>query len=212
MKTSRLVTASFALAFAAPVAAQNGAMWVDDYGRMMSMEFAGGSGAAPAPVDRSPAEMAAVFRKACIDTQADPAGLAAAAVALGLAADPLTVPVGKKAPPVVLNIHRAPGLVVSQTGGFFAAKVAQCNVTFYVNALPDRADMAAAVTAALGTSPANAASATKKNGTPNKNYEPEWATSFGGTPQVVAAHVGKGSQYMPGNRVQIAVRAVRKAK
>ena len=212
MNKIRAAIALLIAASATAAGAQNGAMWVDNYGRMMSMQFAGGSAPAPAPHDRSPAEYAGLFKKVCLETGGDPSTLGSALTQAGLAAEPFTIPAGKKAPPVTLNLWRGRGAVVSQSSGFFAAKDAQCNVTYYVRTLPDRAALTAALSEAMGAQPANAAKAIKKNGRPNNNYQPEWAATIGGAPAVVVAHVAKGYQSMPGDRVQIAVRAVRKAK
>ena len=209
-----LASAIFAASLAGPALAQNGAMWVDEYGRMMSMQFTGADAPAPQPHERSAAEMAALFKKVCLDTDGDPGRLGPAIVLAqaGLMPEPFTIPGGKKMQPVTLNIWRGRGAVVSQTGGFFASKVAQCNVVFYVDRLLPPAELTAALSQAFGAAPANAAAATKKNGKPNNNFVPEWAAAIGGAPAVVVAHVAKGYSAMPGNRVQIAVKAVRKAK
>jgi len=189
------------------MAAQSGAMWVDSSGRMLSMQFAGGNGAPPAPLDRPAAEMARLFKAICLGD----GNFGAAATTAGLTADPLTVPAGKKAPPLVLNMWRGEGLVVSQTGGFFAAPNAQCNAVFYVATLPAQQDVTDALGAALGSPPSNLAVATDKSGKPKKYYSPEWTLDGPDGGRIVTAFVQKGDQYMPGNRVHIAVRAARKA-
>ena len=191
----------------APVsaAAQGGAMWVDRQGRMMSLQFSGGNGAPPAPADRTAAQIAALFQSLCVATEGDPARIAAAAAAAGagLTAQPETVPGARNAPPLVLDIWRGEGLVVTRTAGFFAAPNAQCNAIFYVPSLPDKAAVVAALTAALGAPPANADQAVRRNGRPNPHYAPEWSVAGG---RMVVAHVVAGSQYMPGNRVHIGIR------
>jgi hypothetical protein len=214
MNRSSAAIALLIAASATAASAQNGAMWVDEYGRMMSMQFAGGGAPAPEPLDRSPGDYAGLFKKVCLETGGDPAKLGSAETLAqaGLVGEPFSVPAGKKAPPVVLNLWRGRGAIVSQSPGFFAAKDAQCNVTYYVRTLPDRTRLTAALSAALGAQPVNAAKATKKNGQPNNNYQPEWAATINGAPAVIVAHVAKGYQSMPGDRVQIAVRAVREAK
>jgi hypothetical protein len=214
MNRYRAGTALLLAAVATPAAAQNGAMWVDEYGRMMSMQFAGGGAPAPAALDRSPAEYAGLFKKVCLETGGDPAKLGSTETLAqaGLTAEPFTIPAGKKAPPVTLNLWRGRGAVVSQSPGFFAARDAQCNVTYYVRTLPDRSAVTAALSAAMGAQPVNAVKAVKKNGQPNNNYQPEWATTIQGAPAIVIAHISKGYQSMPGDRVQIAVRAAKKAK
>jgi hypothetical protein len=212
MKPSLLPSLAVLMAGAmgAPASAQDGAMWLDDRGRMMSMQFGGPVAGAPAPLDRTPAAMAAQFKRLCLDTNGDPAAIAVAAerAEAKLASKPFELAAGKKAPPIKLDIWSGDGLVVARTAGFFAAPVAQCNAIFYVNSLPDAESVTAAVSALVGSPPTNAADATKKNGKPNKSYEPEWAVTGG---QIIVAHVAKGNQYMPGNRVHLAIRAQKKA-
>lgn len=194
-------------------AAQNGAVWLDDVGRMMTMQFAGGSGTPPDPIDRSPQQMVELFKALCVDTNGDPAriDLAAKAPNASLEAEPFTIAGTKKAPPLVLGIWRGQGIVLSRTDGFFAAPDAQCNTVFYVNVIPDRQSLTDALASSLGSAPTNVAKAMKKNGKPNNGYVPEWSVLSGtGTKQVIAAYVSKGSPYAPGNRVQIAIRAPKK--
>jgi hypothetical protein len=196
---------------AGPAAAQNGAMWVDPFGRMMSMQFAGGGGMPPRPMDRTAAQMAALFETLCLETGGDPAQIAPAATSAGLDAAPFTVPAGKKAAPISMNVWTGPGLALSQTGGFFAAPNAQCNATFYVANLPAGPELTAALTEAIGLAPSNSAKATDKNGKPRKNFSPEWTVTGPAGAQIVTAMIGRDSQYMPGSRVQISVRAAKKA-
>jgi hypothetical protein len=193
-----------------PAFAQSGAMWVDPIGRMMSMQFVGGNVAAPGPRDRSPAEMAGLFKTLCLDNGGDGAGLAAAAGAAGLSAVPHTIPGSKKTGPVTLGVWTGEGVTVSQTSGFFAAPTAQCNATFYVRALPERQAVTDALAAVIGAAPSNLASATDKKGRPKKYYNPEWSLDAGGEPRIVTVFVAKGYSGMPGDRVQISVRAARK--
>lgn len=169
-------------------------MWVDRYGRMLSLTFSGPPPAPPAGVDRTPAEMAAQFTRLCVEAAADPA-------AEGLTAAPYASGGGRN--PLVLDIWRGEGLVLSRTEGFFAAPNAQCNAVFYVNTLPERQAVVDAVSAALGAQPSNAAQATRRNGRPNRNYVPQWSI---GAARVVVAHVGRGTGYMPGDRVHLSIR------
>ncbi|HEX8481889.1 MAG TPA: hypothetical protein VF650_08310 [Allosphingosinicella sp.] len=194
---------------AAPAGAQNGAMWVDQYGRMVSMQFAGGSDA-PGPVDRSAAEMAALFKSLCLDGGGSENGLARAAKAADLFANPHVVPGSKKTGPITLEVWNGEGIAVSRTDGFFAARPAQCNATFYVSTLPDRTAVTSALSAAIGAEPSNLASAVDKKGKAKNDFTPEWTASGASGPTIVTAMVGKGSRYMPGNRVQISVRAAKK--
>ncbi|MBO9714021.1 hypothetical protein [Sphingomonas sp.] len=201
--------AALAAAVPTPALAQHGALWVDDYGRMMTIEFAGVDDALPAPADRAPAEMAATFKRLCVETGAELAAIDSAASAAGLEAVPVQVPAAKKAPAATLGVWRASGLVVSQTGGGTVPQPKQCNAAFYVASLPDRPAVDEAMTAAFGP-PANAAEAVRK-GKPNRNYKPGWTvTGADGSPWTIAAFVVADSRYTPGNRVQISIRAAKK--
>ncbi|HEX8238890.1 MAG TPA: hypothetical protein VF574_04020 [Allosphingosinicella sp.] len=199
------------VALAAPSWGQNGAMWTDYRGGLVSIQFAGGGSPAPAPMDRPAAEMADLFKRLCLDSGGDEAGVALAATAAELTPTPHVVPGTKKAGPLTLNIWTANGLTLSRTDGFFAAPAPQCNTTFYVSTLPTRPDLTAAMNAAVGAQPSNLAAATDKKGQPKKNFSPEWTIDGPGGPRIVFASIGKSSQYMPGNRVQISVRAAKKA-
>jgi hypothetical protein len=196
---------------ASPAFAQSGAMWVDPIGRMMSIQFAGGNSAAPGPSDRGAAEMARLFKTFCLDNWRDADALTAAAAAGGLSAVPHTIPAGKKAATITLGVWVGEGLTLSATSGFFAAPTAQCNATFYVRALPEREAVTNALAAVMGAPPANLASATDKKGRPKKSYSPEWSLDTGGEPRIVTAFVAKGYSGMPGDRVQISVRAAKKS-
>jgi len=195
---------------ASPAFAQSGAMWTDPLGRMMSMQFVAGNPVAPAPRDRSPAEMARLFRTLCLESGGDGARVAASAAAAGLTAVPHTIPASKKAAPVTLGVWAGEGLILSQTSGFFAAPDAQCNATFYVRALPERQAVTDALAAVIGRAPSNLASATDKKGRLKKFYNPEWLSAVG-EPRIVTAFVAKGYSGMPGDRVQISIRAARKS-
>ena len=193
-----------------PAFAQSGAMWTDPFGRIMSMQFVSGNPVAPNPTDRSPAEMARLFQTLCLETAGDGARLAASAAAAGLSAVPHTIPATKKAAPVTLGVWTGDGLVLSQTSGFFAAPNAQCNATFYVRTLPERQAVTDALAAVIGRAPSNLASATDKRGRPKKFYNPEWLSAVG-EPRIITAFVAKGYSGMPGDRVQISIRAAKKS-
>jgi hypothetical protein len=195
-------------------------MWVDDLGRRLSMDFLrSGVPIAPlsrvpiVPINRSPAEMASLFKDVCLSTNGDPVNIASATNMgnLNLTAAPISMPgMGRRDRP--LNIWRGSGLVVSQSDGFFAARFVQCNVLFYPQQLPSREGVIDAVSGALGSAPSNAASARKRNGTFNRSYEPEWAVALAGAPAIVTAHVWEGSPVIPGSRVQISVRTARSSR
>lgn len=211
MNNALYPAAAFALSLlASPAVAQSGAMWVDPIGRMMSIQFAGTGPAAPGSRDRSTAEMAERFKTLCLDTWGSGSGLAAAAATAGLSDSSHTIPGSKKAAAIKLEVWTGEGLVLSQSPGFFAAQIAQCNATFYVGSLPERQAVIDALAAAIGSPPSNLSSALDKKGRPKKYYSPEWTLSSAGGSRIVTAFVGKGSSGMPGDRVQISVRAAKK--
>lgn len=212
MKRLRVRTAALALiGFAVPAGAQSGATWVDAHGRMVSVQFAG-SGDDPAPTDRPAAEMAAMFKGLCLDSGGGEEGLAKAATAAGLTANPHEVP---SSPVMVdetipLRVWTGEGLAVSRTDGFVGVRLAQCSATFYASTLPDRPAVMNALSEAIGAQPSNLAAATDKKGKPKNNYTPEWTVAGPSGPRIVTALVVKNSQNVPGGRVQLSVRASRK--
>lgn len=195
-----------AMLAAAPAAAQNGAMWVNPSGQMMSIIFSGGGGAPPAPMDRSPEEMARLFKALCVDGSADPAGFLESARVAGLQAAPIEVAGGKKTAPETIDLWGGAGMVVSRSEGNRSVPNAQCNATFYVSTLPERQAVTDAVAAAIGQPPSNLAAAVDKKGKPRKYFSPEWTMAEAAGGRIVTAFVAKGNNYMPGNRVQISIR------
>lgn len=192
-----------------PALAQSGAMWTDPFGRRMSMQFVSGNPVAPAPRDRSPSEMASLFRTLCLETGGDGARLATSASAAGLSAAPHTMPATRKAAAVTLGVWTGEGLILSHSSGFPGA-TAQCNTTFYVRTLPERQSVTDALAAVIGRAPSNLASATDKRGRLKKSYNPEWLSATG-EPRIVTAFVAKGYSGMPGDQVQISIRAAKKS-
>src|SRR4051812_35391876 len=91
--------AGLACVLAVPALAQGGATWVDKYGRLMTFSFPGDT-QPPAMSDRSPADMAALFKTLCLDTGSDSASMGSAAAAAGLSVSPVHFPFGPKAPPI----------------------------------------------------------------------------------------------------------------
>jgi hypothetical protein len=197
-----MLLCGIAVLVAMPAAAQNGASWVDDRGRLMTFQFAGGSGAAPIPKDQSAEAMASLFKDICLLPSHGTDSMKTAGDALGLTYNEVVVPAGKN-PPVSLNIWRRDGVVVSETSGFASARNPQCNAAFHVNTLPERQDVLDAFEKVIGYGPTNSADAFKKNGKPNKRYSPEWAiTNDAGQTGTVMVFVIK---YTPGNRVQLSI-------
>ena len=202
-----MAAAAIALAgLAGAASAQEGASWATGDGAMTTLMFGGGSGLPPTPAAMAPEDMARLFKRICLDTNGDPAAIdaAAAAASPALTAAPMKVSAGKNKPEIQLHLWRGPGVVVAQTDGFFAVQDAQCNITFYPTALPDRSSLATALGAAIGTEPSNAADAVKK-GKPNKHYLPIWVVGTA-PPRRVSAVAMRGNQYTPGDRVLFAAR------
>jgi hypothetical protein len=187
------------LSFPAAAAAQNGAMWVDRYGRMMTLTMSGGETPAPAAADRTPAEMAALFQQMCVAASADPAA-AADPAPVGLTALPFVT--GGRSPNL-FDIWHGPGVVLGRSDSFYVTRKPQCNLVFYVNTLPEPQAVHEAVSSALGAPPSNAARATKRNGQPNRSFVPEWSV---GTAQVAVAHVSRSNRSLPGHRVHLSLR------
>lgn len=210
MRALKLTVIAASLSLGTAASAQGGAMWVDPLGRMMSMQF-GTDGPVPTVRSRAPAEMAGLFKRLCLDTGGDQAGLSAAAAAAGLKAEPYTVPFGKKVSPVVLNLWNGDGVILSESAGFFAARVAQCNASFYLPEPSSREDVTAALAGAIGSPPSNAAKAVDKKGKPKKYFSPEWTIDGPAGPRIVTLFVGLGDERYPGHRVQMSVRAAKKA-
>lgn len=210
MRALKLTAMAAALSLGTAASAQGGAMWVDPLGRMMSMQF-GTDGPVPTLRSRSPADMAGLFKRLCLDTGRDPATFSAAAAGAGLRAEPYTIPFGKKTAPVVLNLWNGDGLVLSESAGFFAARVAQCNASFYLPEPSSREDVTAAMAAAIGSAPSNAAKAVDKKGKPKKYFSPEWTIDGPAGPRIVTLFVGLGDERYPGHRVQMSVRDSKKA-
>jgi hypothetical protein len=206
----RSATLTAALLAAAPATAQNGAMWVDAQGRMMSLTFAGGSGLPPASAATDPAQMVALFKDVCVAGSASAAAVAPAAEARSLTKVPFEMG-GKNAP--VAGVWTGQGVVVSQADAFLGNKAAQCNATFFVDALPAKDKVVEAMTAALGAPPTNADKAIDKKGRPAKWWDPQWTvTAPDGSPLTAVIFVAKGNEYMRGDRVQLSLYAAKKGR
>ncbi|ATY33639.1 hypothetical protein [Sphingomonas psychrotolerans] len=209
MPRGLILSACFvALAFPGVASAQSGAMWTDDLGRMMSLDFAGGTATPPAPVAIEPAAMTDLFKNVCVLGDARAVGVSKAAVAQSLT--PVQFAMGGKNPPAI-GLWRGEGVIISQADVFLGNKSPQCNATFYVAGLPAKDAVVSAMTAALGAPPANAAEAVGKNGKPAKWWTPEWSvTATDGTPLIAVAHITRGGRDMPGDRIQLSLRVASK--
>jgi hypothetical protein len=202
------VAAVVALSLSSLAAAQNGASWASGDSAVTTLMIGGYNDPPPPPQPYAPAEMAQLFKQVCLDTAGDPAAISAAVASgsLKLESVPVMLAAGKKSPAVAIPMWRGPGLVAAHTAGFASVREAQCNITFYPSALPDRSALAEAVSAAVGSAPVNAAEAIKKNGKPDKYYSPRWSFASGADAFRVNAIVMKGNRYLPGDRVLIALR------
>ena len=163
----------------------------------------------PPRLDRSPEEMALLFKAACIDTGGTEAGIDAAVASgrLKLVGSTFTVPATRKKPGYAIRFWTGPGVVVARTDGFPLVKEAQCNATFNPVAGPRNDALAEAVTAVLATPPANVSEAVKRNGKRNKDFTPRWIVAGeAGESRVVTAVAMRANRFSPGDHVLIAAR------
>ena len=210
----KISTPSIAIAAAAssllgtPASAQGGASWAVGDSAVTTITYAGAP-LAPPQLDRSPEEMALLFRAACIETGGTEAGIDAAVASgrLQLVGSTFKVPATKKKPAYSIRFWTAPGVVVARTDGFPEVEEAQCNATFNPPAGPRNAELADAVTAVLAAPPANASEAVKKNGKRNKGFTPRWIVAGQpGESKVVTAVAMRANRFTPGDHVLIAIR------
>ncbi|AJA07596.1 hypothetical protein SKP52_03335 [Sphingopyxis fribergensis] len=196
----------FSIAGADSALAQNGAMWVDDKGRTTILGYGGPDTGSPISANTPVGDMVDLFDSVCLPKAGKPHDAATTLAAENrLEARPFIIAGTKKEPPIELAIWHAPGAVLAATDGFFAAPQAQCNAVFYVNALPDRAELVSAMQSKYGA-PVNADEATDKNGKPRKYYTPEWSITSNGNALMVSATLMAASRSTPGNRVHLAAR------
>jgi hypothetical protein len=196
-----------------PSLAQNGAMWQDDRGRMMELNFLGGGPAAPLPKQTPPAEMASIFGKICVQTKGDFAAAAKAAAEMGFADKSSDAPTGKAQPSSRMLIATGDGVVVSQTSALLQYRQLQCNVVFYVPELSESVNLEAELATFFGRPADNESTRLKKNGKPNKSFHPTW-TVVGLKSQAltVSAYVMRFNQFMGGNRVFFGMREATESK
>ena len=212
MRMGIAFAAALGVGLAASAAAQSGASWASGDGGLTTLMLSGsGNEPPPAPQPLTAGEMAQLFKRVCLDTAGHPAAIAAAIAEgkLELTPTPAVLAATKKQPEVTLGVWRGPGMVAAQTSGFRVVPEGQCNITFYPAELPDRAVLAEALSALVGSAPENAAEAVKKNGEPNKRFAPRWSLARAeGAPLRVNAIVMRGHQYMPGDRVLVALTGI----
>ena len=158
------------LAIAAPASAGT---WIDKYGRMTTLQASGLTEAVLVPGTRSADDVAATFKQLCLDTGIDRTAAGRAAEAAGFHYVAATMPFKD---PVDVGSWVSADAELTVGRDMFFAKEPQCNLVVALPPAIDRAAAIAALSALLGA-PANAAKATKKDGTPDKRWAPEWLTS-----------------------------------
>jgi hypothetical protein len=157
-----------------PAAAQLGGAWSDKYGRSLVMHFGGMPDADLPNGTRTLEESARLFASTCVDTNFDRTAIGAAAEAAGwdLHYQPVEVPMKPK--PLDLGGWTAPGAALLAGAKLFFAPNAQCNLVVRLRNPATPAEVEAALSATLSAAPANKADAVKRNGEPNKSYQPIW--------------------------------------
>ncbi len=185
-RVAALVAVVVAAGVAWPAAGQSGASWATGDTAITTLGFVG-AGPPPVRADRSPEEMARLFKTACLDTggEAEAIDTAVADGRLPLVATVFNVAATKKRPAFQLRLWSGPGVVVTRTDGFYAVPEAQCNATFHILTVPTNAALTEGMTKVLGAPPYNIAEAVKKNGKPDKRFVPLWTRSEGSNPPVV---------------------------
>ena len=175
----------------------------------MELGLAGGGNSPPAPQTFVVADMVDAFVKFCVNTRGEQADVSEVANEKGLRVSISDIAVAKTATPSNMLIANGPGLVVSQTDQVLEYDYTQCNVNFFVDALPESETVEAALSAALGSAPDNETKRFKKNGKANKGYKPEWRIAGDdGTLFVLQFNVMKSNPYLIGDRVLFGLREV----
>src|SRR5688572_13703574 len=102
------ITAAASCLLATPALAQGGASWAVGDGAVTTITYAGVP-LAPRPLDRTPEDMALLFKSACLDTGGTEAGIDAAVASgrLQLVGSTFTVPASKRKPAYSIRIWTA---------------------------------------------------------------------------------------------------------
>lgn len=198
---------AFALIGSTVAATADAAPWIDDRGRVLTMQFAG------APVDKFTAAghdasaAAAMFKNLCLDTglQRETAGKQAVASNWGFTYRPLMVPFKK---PVELGGWVSADAALNVGSNLFFNKHSQCSLTVAVAGPGDIVASEEAMSKLLGSKPHNAAKALDSKGKRKKFYEAEWAIADPATGSVTTIYVRPIEKTV--GQVQFA--ALRKAK
>ena len=165
---------AFALIGSTVAVAAHAAPWLDERGRVLTMQFAG------APVDKLAAAghdagaAAAMFKSLCLDTglNRESAGKQAVASSWGFTYRPLMVPFKQ---PVELGGWVSADAALNVGSNLFFNKYSQCGLTVAVAGPADILASEAAMSKLLGSQPYNAAKALDSKGKRKKFYEAEWS-------------------------------------
>lgn len=201
------IAAAASLLLASPAWAQSGASWAVSDSTVTTITF---SGEDPPPVrlDRTPEEMARLFKAACLDTGGTEAGIDAAAAPgrVALVRTTFRAAATRKTPAYSIPLWSGPGVVVARTDGFPTVPEAQCNATFLPLTGPRNLELVDAMTLVLGAPPSNAEEGVRRNGK-RKRFSPRWIIDEeSGASFVVTAVAMRASRFTPGDHVLIAVR------
>ena len=173
-------------------AAGSGATWIDKFGRVLTLQAPGLTEAVLTTGTRTPPEAAATFKALCLDTNLDRTFAGKAAETMGFRYVAATMPFKQ---PVDIGSWLMPDAELSVGRDLFFAKEPQCGLMVALPGADDRAAMVTALSALIGT-PVNAAKATKKDGSPDKRWEPEWVVpgAAAGLERRVFLHQSKPNQ------------------
>lgn len=167
MRLGRAPRLLAALTLLGCASAASAGTWVDKYGRTLTLQAPGLVEATLTPGARAAADVAATFKALCLGTALDRIAAGKAAEAAGFRYVAATMPFKE---PVDVGSWVADDAELTVGRDLFFAKEPQCGLVAAVSA---GTDVTAALTDAIGT-PVNAAKATRKDGSQNKGWQPEW--------------------------------------
>jgi len=184
---------AFALIGSTVAAFAEAAPWLDERGRVLTMQFAG------APVDKFTAAghdagaAAAMFKNLCLDTglNRESAGKQAVASSWGFTYRPLMVPFKQ---PVELGGWVSADAALNVGSNLFFNKYSQCSLTVAVAGPANIVASEDAMSKLLGSQPYNAAQSLDRKGKRKKSYEAEWSIAdpaTGGTTTIFVRPIEK---------------------
>lgn len=163
--------------------------WIDNRGRSTSFFYPGSKPLALSAGAHSLGDGASAFKKVCLTGTFDAATIRSAAEGLGWGLTYRSQMMPFK-DPVDIGGWEASDAALYASNGLFFNRNAQCNLTISPSSPATLSDIQAAMTAVVGTAPANVAKAVDKKGKPNRWFEPEWNVSLAdGSPAVVYARL-----------------------